>query len=255
MSNFSFPRFRRLLLNDVLRLARPVFLTALVLLAGTVVIYVSNIEPGRVPLDPPLGTVFFGIYLIGMGLLLTSLIFRDMHHPLERYQYLMLPASNLERYASRYLLTGPLFVVCMLVAFSFMDWAGNQAADWLNEASAPLFSWMADSTLLLIRVYLAVHVIVFLGAICFRSMNLVRTALAVVGIILSMAAAGYLATRIFYFDAFSWSSLRPVKSLPMTLLPLFEASWLNWSIGMAFLAWLLYVAYRCLKAHEVQNGL
>ena len=143
----------------------------------------------------------------------------------------------------------------MLVAFSLMDWIGNQAADWFNGASAPLFSWTAGSTLVLIRVYLAVHVIVFLGSICFRSMNLVRTALAVVGFVFSMGAAGYMATRIFYFDAFAWSSLRPVKPLPMTLLPMFEASWLNWSIAVAFLAWLLYVAYRCLKAHEVQNGL
>jgi hypothetical protein len=255
MSNFSLPRFQRLLLNDVLRLARPVLLTALVLLAGTVVIYVSNFKPGQIPLDPPLSTVFFGIFLFSMGLLLTSLIFRDMHHPLERYQYLMLPVSNLERYASRYLLTGPLFVICMLVSFSLMDWIGNQAAEWFNGASAPMFSWTTDSAVALIRVYLAVHVVVFLGAICFRSMNLVRTALAVVGFVFSMAAAGYLATRIFYFDAFTWSSLRPVKPLPMTLLPLFEASWLNWSIAVAFLAWLLYVAYRCLKAHEVQNGL
>ena len=97
MSKLSLFRLRRLLLNDVLRLSRPVLLTALVLLTGTVVIYVANLEPGRIPMDPPLGTVFFGIYLIGMGLLLTSLIFRDMHHPLERYQYLMLPVSNLDR--------------------------------------------------------------------------------------------------------------------------------------------------------------
>ncbi len=255
MSNFSFPRFRRLLLNDVLRMGRPVFLTTLVLLSITAIVYVSNFEPGGVPVDPPLSTVFFGIYLLGTGLLLTSMVFRDMHHPLERYQYLMLPVSNLERYASRYLLTGPLFVVCMLIAYALMDFTGNLLADWIKGASAPPFSPVAEEVLLLIRIYLWLHVIAFLGAICFRSLNLVRTALALVGFMFSMGAAGYLATRIFYFDAFEWSSFVPVKPLRMSLVPLFEASWMNWTIALAFGAWLLYVAYRCLKAHEVQNGL
>ena len=255
MSSFSVPRFRRLFLNDVLRIAKPVLLMSAALLCLTSVIYIANFEPGRVPDDPPIGVVLFGIYLLGGGLLLTSEIFRDMHHPLERYHYLMLPVSNLERFLSRYLLTGPLLVLYMLAAFTAMDWVGNQLAVWLKDASAPLVSPGQLPITIVLRVYLFVHLIGFLGAICFRSMNLVKTALSVVVFGFSMSAAGYVAMRVFYFDAFEWGSFHAVKPLRMTLAPLFEASWMNWTIVLAFAAWLLYVAYRCLKAHEVQNGL
>lgn len=255
MSSFSPPRFRRLFVNDVLRVAKPVLLASAALLCLTSIIYIANFEPGRVPDDPPLGVIFFGIYLLGGGLLLTSEIFHDMHHSLERYQYLMLPVSNLERFLSRYLLTGPLLVLYMLVAFSITDWTGNQLAGWLKDASASPFSPGEDAVLVLIRVYFLTHLVVLLGAICFRSMNLIKTALALVAIVLSMGAAGYIATRIFYFDAFSWGRFEAVKPLRMPLMPLFEASWMNWTIVVGFAAWLLLVAYRCLRAHEVQNGL
>jgi hypothetical protein len=255
MSSFQLPRFRRLLVNDALRIAKPVLLMTAALLCLTSIVYIANFEPGNIPEDPPVSTVLFGIYLLGGGLLLTSEIFRDMHHPLERYHYLMLPVSNLERFLSRYLLTGPLLVLYMLVAFTVMDWAGNQLAGWLKEASAPLFSPGQLAISILLRVYLFVHLVGFLGAICFRSMSLVKTALSVVALQLSLGAIGYVAMRVFYFDTFTWGSFIPVKTLRMSLVPLFEASWMNWTIVAGFAAWMLYVAYRCLKAHEVQNGL
>ena len=104
-------------------------------------------------------------------------------------------------------------------------------------------------------MYLFVHLLAFMGAICFRSMNLLKSALTLAVFWVSMAAVGYLAMRILYFDAFEWGSFEPVKPIRMSLLPLFEAWWMNWAVALGFSAWLLYVAYRCLKAHEVQNGL
>ncbi|HMA11183.1 MAG TPA: hypothetical protein VKO83_04805 [Steroidobacteraceae bacterium] len=255
MNPFSLPRFRRLFINDVLRVSRPVLLMSAALLCLTTIVYLANLRPGNIPDSPPMSSVLFGIYLLGGGLLLTSEIFRDMHHPLERYHYLMLPVSNAERFLSRYLLTGPLLVLYLLVAFAVMDWVGNQLAGWLKGASAPPFSPGHLPITILLRVYLFVHLIGFLGAICFRSMSLAKTALAVVVAGISMGAAGYLAMRIFYFDAFEWGSFQAVKPIHMPLVPLFEAAWMNWTIALASAAWLLYVAYRCLKAHEVQNGL
>jgi hypothetical protein len=245
----------RLFVNDVLRIVKPVLLMSAALLCLTSVIYITNFEPGQVTNDPPLGVVLFGIYLLGGGLLLTSEIFRDMHHPLERYHYLLLPVSNIERFVSRYLLTGPLLIAYFVVAFAVMDWTGNLLSGWLKDASAPLFSPTAGQILLLIRVYLFVHLIGFLGAICFRSMNLLKTLLTLVALLCSVMAAGYLALRIFYFDAFEWSRFGAVKPLRMTLMPLFEGYWANAAIVAGFALWLLYVAYRCLKAHEVQNEL
>jgi hypothetical protein len=255
MSNLNPSRFRRLLANDVLRISKMVLLASAALLCVTCIVYLANFEPGRIPDDPPASVLLFGLYLLGGGLLLTSEIFRDMHHPLERYHFLMLPVSNTERFLSRYLLTGPLLVAYLVVAFAVMDWTGNQLAAWLKEASAPSFSPASGEILLLIRVYLFVHLLAFLGAIGFRSMNLLKTALSLVLFACSLGAVAYVAMRIFYFDAFEWGRLQAVASIQMRLIPVFEASWMNWAVGLGFSAWLLYVSYRCLKAHEVQNGL
>jgi hypothetical protein len=255
MSNFNLSRFRRLLANDVLRGTRVVVLASAALLCVTCIVYVAIFQPGRIPADPPASVLLFGLYLLGGGLLLTSEIFRDMHHPLERYHYLMLPVSNTERFLSRYLMTGPLLVAYLVVAFAVMDWTGNQLAAWLKEASAPSFSPASGEIVLLIRVYLYVHLLAFLGAIVFRSMNLLKTALSLVLLACSVGAVAYVATRVFYFDAFEWGRLQAVKDIHMRLMPAFEASWVNWAVDLGFSAWLLYVSYRCLKAHEVQNGL
>ena len=105
------------------------------------------------------------------------------------------------------------------------------------------------------RGYLLAHALMFTGAICFRSHALVKTALSLLGIWLSLAAVFYLALRVFYFDAFDWDRLEAVRELHLYLAPAFAAEWMNWTLGAIFGLWILYAAYRCLRAHEVQNEL
>jgi hypothetical protein len=252
---FSLPRFTRVLQNDALRMAKPLGIGTLALLGITVLNYLANFEPGHTPNNPPMSAILFGVYLIGTGLLMTSLSFHDMHHPLERYQYLLLPISNPERFLSRYLLTGPLLILYFAVAFAVMDWTGNELAELWRGASEPLFAPFSDRVLLIARTYLLLHIIAFTGAICFRSYALIKTALSVLLLMVSMGVAFYLSLRIFYFDVFSWTTLAGVKPLRMLLEPAFVADWMNTAVVIGFALWILYVAYRCLRAHEVQNGL
>jgi hypothetical protein len=253
--SFDFQRFRRVLANDALRIAKPTLMSTVALFALTGIIYVSNFDPGHATNDPPVNVVLFSIYLLAGGLLLTSIAFQDMHHPLERYQYLMLPISNLERFASRYLVTGPLLVVYFVVAFAVMDWTGNALADWLRGSRDPAFAPTSDQLLLIMRIYLGVHAIVFLGAICFRSYQLIKTALTLTLLCLSMPVVFYLSVRIIYFDKFDWNGWEPVRPLRLMLEPAFTNYWVNVGLITALVAWILYMAYRCLKAHEVQNEL
>jgi hypothetical protein len=252
---FDFGRFRRALANDALRMAKPTLMSSAALFALTIIIYVGNFEPGHVTGDPPLNVVLFSVYLFAGGLLLTSIAFQDMHHPLERYQYLMLPISNLERFASRYLLTGPLLVVYFVVAFAIMDWTGNALADWLRGSRDPSFAPFSEPLWLMMRIYLSVHALMFLGAICFRSYQLIKTALTLTLVGLSLPVAFYVSVRIIYFDKFNWNSWEPVQPLRLVLEPAFTNYWVNIGLLTAFVAWILYMAYRCLKAHEVQNEL
>jgi hypothetical protein len=250
---FSLPRFRRALQNDVLRISKPLLYGTLALLGITIVHYLFNFEPGKVSNDPPMNMVLFGLYLGASGLLFTASSFNDMHHPLERYHYLMLPLSNLERFLSRYLLTGPLLLLYVIVAFSIMDWTANQITMLIRDVSEPLFSPFSERMLVAIRIYLSLHALMLAGAICFRSYAWIKTPLFVLLAVMGAAAAFYISVRIFYYSAFSWAHLEAVGPVRMYLLPAFQYTWLNSAIVTGFVLWILYIAYRCLRAHEVQE--
>lgn len=250
---FSLPRFRRALQNDVLRIARPLLFGTLAMLGLICLIYVINFQPGHAADDPPANQVFFGLALGLSGLLFASSAFNDMHHPLERYHYLMLPVSNFERFLSRYLLTGPLLLLYVTVAFSIADWTGNQLAMWVKDASQPLFSPFTDISLWTVRIYLLLHTVAFTGAVCFRSYAWIKTTLTCLLVLASIPVVIYISMRIFYFDAFTWSSFKQTHDIRTHLLPFFAAHWLNVTVVVGFALWILYVAYRCLRAHEVQE--
>lgn len=247
-----FPRLRRALLNDALRIWKPVVIATVALLGLTTIIYINSFDPN----DPdPTSIVVFGLYLIGGGLVLTSLAFQDMHHPLERYRYLMLPISNLERFLCRYLLTGPLFLLYLIIAFSLVDWIANAIATRWTGHAEPLFDAFSVIPGWIMYGYMILHAMMLLGAICFRSYALIKTALTGMLVFCGTVASLYLSLRIFYFGSFSWTDIDPVKDLDLSLQPMFAVSWMNTAAGALFALWVLYVGYRCLKAHEVQDEL
>jgi hypothetical protein len=150
MSHFSLPRFIRLLQNDALRIAKPVLFGTAATLGITVCVYLGKF-PRAKPTDDPAHIVMFGLCLISAGLLLTGAAFRDMHHPLQRNQYLMLPCSNFERLLSRCLLTGPLFALYGTLAFMAIDAISNQLTDmWMHKRQL-LFSPFSPESLAVIR--------------------------------------------------------------------------------------------------------
>ena len=249
---FSTQRLQRALLNDVLPLVKLAAWVSVIQLVITALIYLGY-DHERGGEDIPLSQTMFAVYLLVVGLGLTSQVFNDMHHPLERYRYLLLPISNFERYLSRYLLTGPIFVVCMLVTFTIMDWSGNLVTQWIRDTSEPPFDQFSKFTGRAICLYLGLHAIMFTGAICFRSYAQVKTVLATMLVCAGVPASVYLAMRIFYFGSFSWNKLKATSDLQVLLEPAFASRWINEAVVVLFVTWILYIAYRCLKEHEVQE--
>jgi len=250
---FYFPRLRQALLNDVLNVAKPAVIATLAQMGITVLVYWNSFGTPYSDQEIQLAQRLFGIYLLVAGLALTSQTFNDMHHPLERYRYLLLPISNFERYLGRYLLTGPLFVLYAMVAFTVMDWAGNSLVAAIKDTSGPLFDPFSKITWWTICVYLGLHAVMFTGAICFRSYALIKTVLSTMLVCAGVPASVYPAMRLFYFGSFSWNRLEATKDLRVMLEPAFTARWMNETVIVLFIAWILYIAYRCLKEHEVQE--
>lgn len=253
MSSFSLRRFGRLLLNDALRLLRPTLYGTGAFFGLTLLTYLLRFSRAR-GIDDPVHIAMFGFCLIGAGVLLTSICFQDMHHPLERYQHLMLPVSSFERLLSRYLLTGPVFIAYGLLAFTAMDRLANLLTGmWINERQL-LFSPFAAESMLLVRWYFAAHIVAFIGAICFRSHALLKTTLVVVLLFFSLLLVENAAGRAFFPELYSWTQFDGIGSPPVDLQPSFTAAWMNVAFCIGLLGWLIHVAWLCLRDHEVTDG-
>ncbi len=261
---FSGQRFVRVFINDLYLLqARRVAFTSLGLVGVGILVYLlgANAEPTE---GQGLAFGMFAALLGFGGMVFTSMIFNDMHHPLERYQYLMLPCSNLERFVSRYLITAPLFVVYAIVLYKVFEAVANFLIEALTEAQgiAPL-DLSAESTHMLILGYFAMHVFGYAGAIWFRSYSFIKTQVAGMLFWMACMALMMLSIRIIYWDSFiSLFQLNPEGPFPSIELGpenFFDrdGNFLPWVkvASVAFLAWFLFLAYMGLDEHEVQDGL
>ena len=251
MNTFNASRFVRLFRNDVLQQWRKIWISTLALLGIGLICYVTNVDPLAAE-RPEIYAVLFPVALIAGGLALTSMIFTDMHHPLQSAQYLTLPCSILERFLSRYLLTGPLFYLYVLVGYAIFDWAAALIAEAImgtrGAAFAPFSPKMRDVTL----YYFGLHALMFAGAIYFRSYALIKAALSVVLIWLGLLLVFVVALRLIYWDHFT--TLLPNEStaqLHFIAVPLWAQMI---GVGLLYL-WVLFIAYQCLREHEVQREL
>jgi hypothetical protein len=253
MIEFSARRFSRVIQNDALRIARPVLFTTVALFGLTLFIYLFNYQRligGKQTLPMSL----LGIYLIGTGLLLTGGAFQDMHHRLERYQYLMLPVSSFERLLSRFLLTGPLFVLYGLLAFAVFDFAGKQLVGMYRDVHEPLFPLFTTEVKWLVGSYAMAHVVMLIGAISFRTHAFLRTMLFVLALVLAMVLVENAAERVFFPELFSWTRFERLEPLPVEVVPGTSVAWLDTVQAVGIFGWLLFVAYACLRDHEASDG-
>jgi hypothetical protein len=250
MSRFDAPRFRRLLCNDLLLQWRKIWIATLAVFGLGLVAYLTNLNPPDVA-KPELYAALFPIALIVGGLIFTSTIFADLHHPLQGFQYLTLPCSNLERFLSRYLLSAPLYYLYVLVFYAVFDWVAALIAYALTGRSAAAFAPFEPRMLEVTLAYFGLHALMFGGAIYFRSHALIKTGLSVVLIGFGLIMVQLVAARLFFWSYFT--SLLPVEStaavrLVPVALPVVVV------VAVLLYLWVLYIAYLCLREHEVQRA-
>ena len=255
MRDFSGARLLRALQNDFLAQSRRLGIATLALAGGCLIMYLVNAR-GEGLREATAGGSYTMILFVG-GLLFASTIWNDLHHPLARFQYLMLPYSNLERYLSRYILTGPGFIVLSFVAYKLFELLANGLCKlFFGVTYAPL-TLERPLVPYLLCTYLVLHAVAFTGGIRFRNLALPRTAIAVFVSLAALALVAIASMRIFYWDHFksAFDTSRPIR------LGLFESispatgNVLVAVLAVAFCLWVLYLAWLLLTEHEVQDGL
>ena len=251
MNTFYWPRFQRILTNDLLIQGRKTLMATLALMAVGLLVYliaVDNLPPAETPRR--LYQILFLAALLGGGFIFTSLIFSDMHHPLERFHYLTLPCSNFERLLSRYLISGPLFYLYTLAAYTLFEVIARVLSLAVLGRAGQFFDPTNPLVMLSVKFFFAVHPLVFLGAIYFQDRNLAKTVLSLAAIGLAGFAVYFISVHIFYWEYFSsFFTLQADGNLDISInfRPLGNPTW--WQV-LIYL-WVLFLSYTRLRDHEV----
>lgn len=250
MSEFVLSRFARELRNDLAANARGIVIATLAFISIGTLIYLTNVS-GESDNGMNTADFLFGVLLVGGGLMVTSLSWSDIHHPLGRYQTLMLPVSALERFAARWLLTGPLWCLYCIVVFRVFETLANALCLQLQGATMPPLQPGSDSSHLAFAMFFALQPLAFAGAIRFRNYALIRTALLGSAAYVVLAIIASVAVRLVYWDFFDslFETEAPIRLPLFALVPLV----FNMLVALADL-WVLYLAWLLLNDHEVRDG-
>lgn len=202
---FSFPRLGMLLRNDLQIFSRLVLYASLVLLGLMIALYMVQvqdvIEHGTAP---PFFTEWFGTILMIGGFLLSSFAFYELANKQKGMSYLMVPASMLEKWLSRLLLTGPAFALYFWILFGVIALIAQGISQLLFGVQLEPFEWSGDTTWLLIRLYLVFQAFFVAGSVFLGRLAFLKTpvALAIVGFVM-------LGIMYLYLKALTWNISQP----------------------------------------------
>lgn len=134
----------------------------------------------------------FSLFLFFGGLILTSTIFaQDLFSKTAQHNYLMLPASQLEKFLAKGLLTAVGYPVVLALLFGISSVGIELITRIFFDSPILLFNPFSRATLQLIGHYLAIQSVFLLGATYFRKAHFVKTVLALglLGIVVGLFTA------------------------------------------------------------------
>lgn len=183
----------------------------------------SNDDLGNVPgEDGSFFDIWYGIFLLGGGFLLTASLLTENKDPNGREAYLTLPASNTEKWLAAYLLSGPLFVVVFSLTYALftvvVNWVWGAT---VGQGFLP-FDLFASIPATLVKTYLLiVHPVAFVGAIAYNRAAPVKTLGVGFAALVALGLFAALCVRIVYREAFTgfWTQTGQlsIEGNPLTL--------------------------------------
>jgi hypothetical protein len=248
---FNRQRFLRLFLNELLTCQKKVLMATVLLFAMLLFFYAQHVYDVNGAEPVPNISYLFPMFIVCA--LFASVIFNDMHHPLERYHFLTLPCSNLERWLCKYLITGPLLLLYATVLYEIFKVVAPVITEFYGGRSAAFYNIEEMTLPRILVIFFSVHIWFFLGAILFHSYSLVRSGLAFVALCISFVLMGQLSGKIFYFNHFeSLFSMQTVKPIGQGIgFYLFSRVWLFYLYWGLLYLWLAWISFAALKDHEV----
>ena len=196
--SFSFARFGHLLRRDFNQSGK----SFLILMIIMFVVWTINTTANGYAREKELHIMMFPQWLLLGGFIVSSLAFYEFIKPTERQFYLQLPASNLEKFVSRWLLTGIVYTIGLVAYY----WLYSLFANWIGisfyEHQFDAFTPFRGNILIAIKSYLAAHTIFLAGAAAFKRFAFFKTLFAAIVLAAIVALCGLTSFRIIFADLF-----------------------------------------------------
>ena len=256
-TSFSIGRLGYLLRRDLLQDYRTILIAFVVVIGILKVNAIANTWNGQ-----SLGQFhefMFPFLLFLGGTIFTTSIFNELNDASRRHTYLSLPASTLEKFISKYLVSSIGFVIFTIVAYWIFALLIGLFAYLAFGSEIAHFKPFSSLNLELMKVYFAVHSVAFLGAIVFDKFAFFKTGISCMALILLTAIITYLFMRIVFWDLFDgWSITNNTANKDLTLDDSVENMMNEWGesvfkflIFFVFTPLVLATAYFKLKEREV----
>ena len=186
----SLRRLGLVLRNDVMRTYRGAVLVSGTAALVALVVSLVDAYDGSVALGPWFYRSFFIWMLFAWGTIATSVCFSDLHGRTTNAALLLLPASALEKTASRVLLYTVGLVAYLLVFTTLLSFVLEGINTlWIGQRRG-FFSPLDELGWPLLPHFLVAQALFFLGAAWFRKVWWIKTLGAVVGIAIGLGAIG-----------------------------------------------------------------
>lgn len=170
--NFNFKRLALLIRNDLQVQFKSSLVIIITIISGLTLISLLSKLDHRVL---SLHNQSFKVLLIFGGYLTTASAFKTLHQRNQVGFYLSLPASILEKFVSRLLLTSVGYIFGLSLLFYIFSVVAAGLSSLLSDTTLPIFNPLNKENVKLMGLYLITQSLFFAGAIQFKSMHFIKT--------------------------------------------------------------------------------
>ena len=120
---------------------------------------------------------WYGIFFLIIGLFHTGGAFNEFAQPATRQDYLLLPASHIEKWSARWLRTLPFYMLSFTLVYWLASWIMNLVC-WLAFGEIhSVFQPFQEQIWDFWKIYIMAHAVFLIGAIHFNKAATIKTAL------------------------------------------------------------------------------
>lgn len=156
-----------------------------------------------------LHSIFYPLTLLLSGLIYASYSFSVLGDRLMGPVYLVLPASQFEKYLGKFLLSTVGILVFTTAGYLLVSLAGSGISSLAFGRAHRIFNPFDLKYVQFLRLFLVNHAVLFFGSVYFRRHAIFKTFLSLFILAVALSIVATVLTRIIFLDHFQGLTFRP----------------------------------------------